>query len=130
MAQSLIYFICGILAIFAAVVFALFIISTLKKINTKTDSIPTHHWSMGIYMEDIPQNEQNTQHLGSIPLKIYERGKYSELLIPREGETVYGVYASDQQRFELTGIVVSVFYNVNIDCIVVSCKCTEIRKIR
>ena len=130
MAQSLIYFICGILAIFAAVVFALFVISTLKKINTKTDSIPTHHWSMGIYMEDIPQNEQNTQHLGSIPLKIYERGKYSELLIPREGETVYGVYISNQQKFALTGIVVNVFYNVNIDCIVVSCKCTEIRKIR
>ena len=130
MAQSLIYFICGILVIFAAVVFALFVISTLKKINTKTDSIPTHHWSMGIYMEDIPQNEQNTQHLGSIPLKIYERGKYSELLIPREGETVYGVYVSNQQKFELTGIVVNVFYNVNIDCIVVSCKCTEIRKIR
>ena len=130
MAQSLIYFICGILAISAAVVFALFVISTLKKINTKTDSIPTHHWSMGIYMEDIPQNEQNTQHLGSIPLKIYERGKYSELLIPREGETVYGVYVSNQQKFELTGIVVNVFYNVNIDCIVVSCKCTEIRKIR
>ena len=130
MAQSLIYFICGILAIFAAVVFALFVISTLKKINTKTDSIPTHHWSMGIYMEDIPQNEQNPLHLGSVPLKIYERGEYSGLLIPREGEKVYGVYASDQQRFELTGIVVSVFYNVNIDCIVVSCKCTEIRKIR
>ena len=85
---------------------------------------------MGIYMEDIPQNEQNPLHLGSVPLKIYERGEYSDLLIPREGEKVYGVYASDQQRFELTGIVVSVFYNVNIDCIVVSCKCTEIRKIR
>ena len=114
----------------SAVVFAIFVISTLKKINTKTDSIPTHHWSMGIYMEDIPQNEQNPLHLGSVPLKIYERGEYSDLLIPREGEKVYGVYASDQQRFELTGIVVSVFYNVNIDCIVVSCKCTEIRKIR
>ena len=31
MAQNLIYFICGILAIFVAVVFALFVISTLKK---------------------------------------------------------------------------------------------------
>ena len=130
MTQSLIYFLCGILAMFVAVVFEFFVISTLKKINTKTDSIPTHHWSMGIYMEDIPQNEQNPLHLGSVPLKIYERGDYSDLLIPREGEKVYGVYASDQQRFELTGIVVNVFYNVNIDCIVVSCKCTEIRKIR
>ncbi len=114
----------------SAVVFAIFVINTLKKVNAKTDSIPTHHWSMGIYMEDIPQNEQNPLHLGSVPLKIYERGEYSDLLIPREGEKVYGVYVSDQQRFELTGIVVSVFYNVNIDCIVVSCKCTEIRKNR
>ena len=130
MAQSIIYFICGLLVIFAAGVFAPFVISTLKKINVKTDSIPTHHWSMGIYMEDIPQNEQNPLHLGSVPLKIYERGDYSDLLIPREGEKICGVYVSDQQRFELTGIVVSVFYNVNIDCIVVSCKCTEIRKIR
>ena len=130
MAQSIFSLIFVTLICCSAVVFALFVISTLKKINTKTDSIPTHHWSMGIYMEDIPQNEQNPLHLGSVPLKIYERGEYSDLLIPREGEKVYGVYASDQQRFELTGIVVSVFYNVNIDCIVVSCKCTEIRKIR
>ena len=130
MAQSIFSLIFVTLIGCSAVVFALFVISTLKKINTKTDSIPTHHWSMGIYMEDIPQNEQNPLHLGSVPLKIYERGEYSDLLIPREGEKVYGVYISDQQRFELTGIVVSVFYNVNIDCIVVSCKCTEIRKIR
>ena len=129
MAQSLIYFICGILVIFAAGVFAPYVISTLKKINTKTDSIPKHHWSMGIYMEDIPQNGQNTRHLGSVPLKLYERGEYSGLIVPREGEKVYGVYVSDQQRFDLTGIVVSVFYNATIDCIVVSCKCTEIRKI-
>ena len=128
MAQSIIYFICGILVILAAGAFAPFVISTLKKINVKTDSIPTHHWSMGIYMEDIPQNEQNPLHLGSVPLKIYGRGEYSDLLIPREGDKVYGVYVSGQQRFELTGIVVSVFYNVNIDCIVVSCKCTEIVK--
>ena len=128
MAQSIIYFICGLLVIFAAGVFAPFVISTLKKINTKTDSIPKHHWSIGIYMEDIPQNEQNTLHLGSVPLRIYERGKYSDLPIPREGEKVYGVYVSGKDKFELTGIVVNVFYNVNIDCIVVSCKCTEIVK--
>ena len=104
-------------------------ISILQKINAKTNNIPKYHWSIGIYMEDIPQNEQNTQHLGSIPLKIYERGKYSELLIPREGETVYGVYVSNQQKFALTGIVVNVFYNINIDCIVVSCKCSDIKKL-
>lgn len=128
MAQSIIYFICGILVIFAAGVFAPYVISTLKKINTKTDSIPTHHWSMGIYMDDIPQNEQNPLHLGSVPLKIYERGEYSDLLIPRVGEKVYGVYDSGKDKFEMTGIVERVFYNTNLDCIVVSCKCTEIVK--
>ena len=130
MAQSLIYFICGILAIFAAVVFALFVISTLKKINTKTDSIPTHHWSMGIYMEDIPQNEQNPLHLGSVPLKIYERGEYSDIIVPRKGEEISGVYGIGENRFEMTGIVKSVFYNTDMDLIIVECKCIDIRKIR
>ena len=133
MAQSLIYFICGILAIFAAVVFALFVISTLKKINTKTDSIPTHHWSMGIYMEDIPQNEQNPLHLGSVPLKIYERGEYSDFIVPHIGEEVGGTYYSGQHefsmKFSMNGIVTDVHYNTDLDLIVVSCKCTEIRKI-
>ena len=130
MAQSLIYFICGILAIFAAVVFALFVISTLKKINTKPDSIPTHHWSMGIYMEDIPQNEQNPLHLGSVPLKIYERGEYSDIIVPRKGEEISGVYGIGENRFEMTGIVKSVFYNTDMDLIIVECKCIDIRKIR
>ena len=130
MAQSLIYFICGLLVIFAAGVFAPFVISTLKKINTKTDSIPTHHWSMGIYMDDIPQNEQNTAYLDSVPLKIYERGEYSDLPIPRVGEEVGGVYYSGKDKFEMKGIVTRVFYNTNLDWIVVSCKCTEIRKNR
>ena len=130
MAQSLIYFICGILVIFAAGEFAPFVISTLKKINAKTDSIPKHHWGMGIYMDDIPQNGQNTRHLSSVPLKLYERGEYSDLIVPREDEKVFGVYVSDQQRFELTGIVERVFYNTIIDCVIVSCKCTETHKIR
>ena len=132
MVLQIINLICVILAGFIAGVFIAFVVFKLRKIDSQTDSIPKpkHHWRMSIYMDDIPQNEQNTAHIVSVPLKIYDRSEYSDLLIPREGEKVYGVYASDQQRFELTGIVVSVFYNVNIDCIVVSCKCTEIRKIR
>ena len=130
MAQSLIYFICGILAIFAAVVFALFVISTLKKINTKTDSIPTHHWSMGIYMDEIPQNEQNTANIVSVPLKIYDKSEYSDIIVPRKGEEISGVYGIGENRFEMTGIVKSVFYNTDMDLIIVECKCIDIRKIR
>ena len=127
MAQSIIYFICGLLVIFAAGAFAPFVISTLKKINAKTDSIPTHHWSMGIYMEDIPQNEQNPLHLGSVPLKIYERGEYSDIPVPRKGEDIGGVYISDN-KFYMTGIVKDVFYNTDMDLIIVECKCIDIRK--
>ena len=130
MAQSLIYFICGILAIFAAVVFALFVISTLKKINTKTDSIPTHHWSMGIYMDEIPQNEQNTANIVSVPLKIYDKSEYSDIIVPRKGEEISGVYGIGENRFEMTRIVKSVFYNTDMDLIIVECKCIDIRKIR
>lgn len=116
----------------SAVVFAIFVINTLKKVNAKTNNIPKpkHHWSMGIYMDDIPQNEQNTAYLDSVPLKIYERGEYSDLPIPRVGEEVGGVYYSGKDKFEMKGIVTRVFYNTNLDWIVVSCKCTEIRKNR
>ena len=126
MILKIISVICAGLFLFALGAFEIFVIFKLRKIDSQTDIKPKRNWSMGVYMEDIPQNEQNPLHLGSVPLKIYERGEYSDLLIPREGEKICGVYASDQQRFEMTGIVVSVFYNVNIDCIVVSCKCTEI----
>ena len=83
---------------------------------------------MTVYMDDIPRNEQNILHLGSVPLKIYERGEYSDLPVPRVGEEVGGVYYSGQNRFDMKGVVTSVYYNVDIDWIVVSCKCTEIRK--
>lgn len=116
----------------SAVVFAIFVISTLKKVNAKTNNIPKpkHHWSMGIYMNDIPQNEQNTAYLDSVPLKIYERGECSDLPIPCVGEEVGGIYYSGKDKFEMKGVVVRVFYNTNLDWIVVSCKCTEIRKNR
>ena len=112
----------------SVLVFTIFAVSNLKKINTKTDSIPKHHWSMGVYMDNIPQTEQNTLHLGSVPLKIYERGEYSDLPVPRVGEEVGGTYYSGQNSFDMQGVVTSVYYNTDIDWIVVSCKCTEIRK--
>ena len=132
MVLQIINLICVILAGFIAGVFIAFVVLKLRKIDSQTDSIPKpkHHWSIGIYMEDIPQNEQNTAHIVSVPLKIYDRSEYSDIPVPRKGEKVYGVYDSGKDKFEMTGIVVSVFYNTNIDCIVVSCKCTEIRKIR
>lgn len=79
-------------------------------------------------MDNIPQNEQNTNNLGSVPVKIYERGEYSDIIVPRKGEEISGVYYSGKDRFDMTGIVKSVFYNTDIDLIVVSCKCIEIHK--
>ena len=83
---------------------------------------------MSIYMNDIPQNEQNTAKLVSVPLKLYYRGEYSDIPVPRKGEDIGGVYISDN-KFHMMGIVEDVFYNTDIDCIVVECKCTEIHKI-
>ena len=131
MEQIIFYSICVILVSIVAGTFTDFVISKLGEINAKKDSIskPKRHWSMGIYMDDIPQNEQNTAYLGSVPLKIYERGEYSDLIIPRVGEEVGGVHYSGKDKFEMRGIVTRVFYNTDIDWIVVSCKCAEIRKI-
>ena len=126
--EQIIFSLIIVLICSSAVVFALFVVSNLKKINTKIDSIPKCHWSMTVYMDDIPRNEQNILHLGSVPLKMYEKGEYLDLPVPRVGEEVGGVYHSDQNRFDMKGVVTSVYYNVDIDWIVVSCKCTEIRK--
>ena len=127
MIQTIIYLICAILVIVAIGVFASFVISKLGEINAKTDNIPKHHWSMGIYMDDIPQNEQNTAHLGSVPLKmIYDSSEYSDLIVPRVGEEICGVHYSGQYRFDMTGTVTRVFYNIDMNWIVVHCKCKEI----
>ena len=101
----------------------------LKAIKTKTDSIPQKYWGMTIYMDNIPQNEQNILNLGSVPLKIYERGEYSDLPVPYIGAEVGGIYYSGQHKFSMVGIVSNIHYNTDLDLIVVSCKCTEIRKI-
>ena len=101
----------------------------LKAIKTKTNSIPKKYWGMTVCMDDIPQNEQNILNLSSVPLKIYEKGEYSDLLVPHIGEEVGGIYYSGQHKFSMEGIVTNVYYNTDLDFIVVSCKCTEIRKI-
>ena len=101
----------------------------LKAIKTKTDSIPQKYWGMTIYMDNIPQNEQNILNLGSVPVKIYERGEYSDLPVPYIGAEVGGIYYNGQQKFSMVGIVSNIHYNTDLDLIVVSCKCTEIRKI-
>lgn len=129
MALQIINLICVILAGFIAGVFIAFVVFKLRKIDSQTEDIPQKHWDMTVYMDDIPQNEQNILHLGSVPLKMYEKGEYSVLPVPRVGEEVGGVYYSGQRKFGMEGIVTNVHYNINLDLIVVSCKCTEIRKI-
>ena len=112
----------------STIVFVDFVISKLKKIDAKTNNIPKRHWSMRIYMDDIPQNEQNTLYLGSVPLKMYEKGEYVNLPVPRVGDEVGGVYCSGEDRFDMNGIVTSVYYNTSMDLIVVECRCTNFHK--
>ena len=128
MVLQIINLICVILAGFIAGVFIAFVMFKLRKIDSQTDNIPKHNWSMSIYMNDIPQNEQNTAHVVSVPLKIYYKDEYLNIPVPRKGEDIGGVYISDN-KFHMMGIVEDVFYNTDIDCIVVECKCTEIHKI-
>ena len=133
MVLNIISFVCAILVSIAIGIFVAFIIFHLKEIKTKIDSIPQKHWDMVVYMDDIPQNEQNIIHLNSVPLKTYERGEYSDLIVPRVGEEVGGTYYSGNHefsmKFSMEGIVTDVHYNTDLDLIVVSCKCTEICKI-
>ena len=127
---SIIYLICVMLVSLAVGGFAAFVIFKLKKIDSQTDSISKHCWSMRVYMDDIPQNEQNPLRLGSVPLKTYERDDYSDFPVPRKGEEIGGVYCSDKNRFEMTGIVEYVFYNTEMNLIVVGCKCIDIQKLK
>ena len=129
MIQNIIYLICAILVSVAIGIFVVFIIFHLKEIKIKTDNIPKHHWSMGVYMNDIPQTEQNPLHLSSVPLRVYERGICFNFPVPHIGEEIYGIYRSGKDNFKMTGTVENVCYNTNMDWITVECKCTEIRKI-
>ena len=133
MVLKIISFFCAILVSITIGIFIYFILGHLKEIKTKIDSIPQKHWDMVVYMDDIPQNEQNILHLGSVPLKIHESSEYSDLIVPHIGEEVGGTYYSGNHefsmKFSMNGIVTDVHYNTDLDLIVVSCKCTEIRKI-
>lgn len=128
MVLKIISLICIALIGFLIGAFASFVISKLRKIDSQTESTLKHHWRMGIYMDDIPQNEQNTSRLVSVPLKIYDKSEYSDIIVPRKGEEIFGVYDNGENRFEMTGIVKSVFYNTDMDLIIVECKCIDIRK--
>ena len=128
MVLQIINLICVILASLIAGVFIAFVVFKLRKIDSQIDNILKHNWSMSIYMNDIPQNEQNTAKLVSVPLKLYYRDEYLNIPVPRKGEDIGGVYISDN-KFYMIGIVEDVFYNTDRDCIVVECKCTEIHKI-
>ena len=57
---------------------------------------------------------------------IYDSSEYSDLIVPRVGEEICGVHYSGQYRFDMTGTVTRVFYNIDMDWIVVHCKCKEI----
>ena len=129
MVLRIIYLICIALIGFSAGAFASFVVLKLRKIDSQTEDIPKHHWGMGVYMDEIPQNEQNTSRLVSVPLKIYERSEYSDIPVPRKGEEIFGIYDNGENRFEMMGIVKDVFYNTDMDWIVVECKCTEIHRI-
>ena len=133
MVLNIISFFCVILVNVVIGIFVYFVLVHLKEIKTKIDSIPQKHWDMVVYMDDIPQNEQNILHLGSVPLKIHESSEYSYLIVPHIGEEVSGIYYSGNHefsmKFSMEGIVTDIHYNTDLDLIVVSCKCTEIRKI-
>ena len=128
MVLQIINLICVILASLIAGVFIAFVVFKLRKIDSQIDNILKHNWSMSIYMNDIPQNEQNTARLVSVPLKLYYRDEYLNIPVPRKGEDIGVVYISDN-KFYIIGVVEDVFYNTDRDCIVVECKCTEIHKI-
>ena len=132
MILKIISLICVAIFFFSLGVFEIFVILYLREINTKTDNIPTlkHHWDMGIYMNHIPQTEQNVEMLSSIPLKIYANGECLDTPIPRKGEKISGVYYSGENKFEITGVVEDIFYNIDIDWIVVECGCIDIRKLK
>ena len=121
--------IINLICVILAGVFIAFVMFKLRKIDSQTEDIHKNHWSMSIYMDDIPQNEQNTARLVSVPLKIYEKSEYSDIPVPRKGEEIFGIYDNGEHKFEMTGIVKDVFYNTDMNLIIVECKCTEIHKI-
>ena len=129
MVLKIISLICVTLFFFALGVFEVFVISHLREIKAKVDNMYDHHWNMDVYMNDIPQTEQNTPRLSSVPLKLYKSDECLGCPIPREGEEINGVYYSDENIFVLSGIVDTVSYNIHKNRVIVECKCTDICKI-
>ena len=107
-----------------------FVIFKLRKIDSQIDSTFKCHWGMSIYMNDIPQTKQNIVNLNSVPLKHYPWSEYSSFPVPHRNEQIRGFYYSGRHKFELTGIVESVFYNTDINCIMVECKCIDIQNLK
>ena len=129
MTLSIFFFFFTGLFFFVLEIFEIFVIFKLRKIDSQTNSISKNYWSMGIYMNDIPQNEQNTLYLSSVPLKLYNCSEYSDFPIPRVGEEISGVYHSGEIKFWINGIVKSVSYNTDTNLIIIECKCIDIHKI-
>ena len=130
MALSIISLICGILFFLSLGVFEVFVIFSLREIKAKTNSLNKPYWAMGVYMDDIPQNEQNILGLKSVPLKIYAKNEYTHLPIPRKGEEIRGIYYNEENQFEMIGIVYNITYALDKDCLLVECKCTSIQKLK
>ena len=127
MILKIISVICAALFYFALGAFAAFVIFKLRKIDSQTDSTFKHYWGMTVYMDDIPQVGQSTERIDSVIVQIYEGRYYSELPVPHKGEEMSGIYYIGENKAEMTGIVERVYYNTDKDCIVVRCKCTNIR---
>ena len=129
MILKIISLICAGLFFFSLGVFEAFVIFKLRKIDSQLDSILKYHWSMSVYMNNIPQTEQNTLHLSSVPLRQYERGVCFNFPVPHIGEEVYGIYCSGKNSFKMTGTVKKVHYDTHMDWIKVECECTDICRI-
>lgn len=92
MVLNIVSLICAGLFFFSLGVFEVFVIFKLRKIDSQIDSIPQKYWGMTIYMDNIPQNEQNILNLSTVPVKIYEKDEYSDLPVPYIGAEVGGIY--------------------------------------
>ena len=129
MVLKIISLICVVVFFFALGVFEVFVITHLREIKVKVDNTPKNCWNMDVYMNDIPQTEQNTLCLSSVPLRLYEKGSYFNFPVPRVGEEINGIYRSVFNKFKMIGTVEKVCYDTNMDRIIVECKCTDIYKI-
>ena len=132
MILKIISLICAGLFFFSLGIFEVFVIFKLKKLDSQIDKLTKSkpYWAMGVYMDNIPQTEQNILGLKSVPLKLYTKNEYTHLPIPRKGEEIRGIYCNGENQFEMIGIVDSITYALDKDCILVECKCTDIQRLK